>query len=204
MRRIAVGIILLILSLVCIEGWSITHIEKPKVLVVIAQRDFQQIEYKASREALEKNGFVVVVASNSKEEAIAMDGKTKVRPDIPIKEAKEKDYLGIVIVGGNGSPKYLWNNKELLKLVKAFYEKKKVVSAICLSPAVLAKADILKDKEATVYPSPDALKVFEEKGVKYKDKPVIRADNIITGRDPNAAKSFAQEVVKALKEKLPH
>jgi protease I len=83
-------------------------------------------------------------------------------------------------------------------------EKKKVVSAICLSPAVLAKADILKGKEATVYPSPDALKVFEEKGVKYKDKPVIRADNIITGRDPNAAKSFAQEVVKALKEKLLH
>ncbi|MBC7328433.1 DJ-1/PfpI family protein, partial [bacterium] len=170
-------------------------------LVVIAQKDFQQVEFSAVKQALEKNGYVVIVASNSKAEAIAMDKKTKVRPDIAIKDAKEKDYIGISIIGGNGSPKYLWNNKELIKLVKEFYENKKVVSAICLSPAVLAQADILKNKEATVFPSPEALDIFKGKGVKYKDKPVIRVDKIITGRDPQSAKSFAEELVKALKEK---
>ncbi|MGB9797969.1 MAG: DJ-1/PfpI family protein, partial [bacterium] len=163
MKRIAFTFVFLPLLVICAIGWSITHIEKPKVLVVIAQRDFQQIEYKAVKEALERNDFTVVTASNAKKEAIAMDGRTKVRPNIAIKEAKEKDYTGIVIIGGSGSPKYLWDNKELLKLVKAFYEKKKVVGAICLSPAVLAEADILKGKEATVYPSPDALKVFRER-----------------------------------------
>ncbi len=201
MKRIAFTFVFLPLLVICAIGWSITHIEKPKVLVVIAQRDFQQIEYKAVKEALERNDFTVVTASNTKKEAIAMDGRTKVRPNIAIKEAKEKDYTGIVIIGGNGSPKYLWDNKELLKLVKAFYEKKKVVGAICLSPVVLAEADILKGKEATVYPSPDALKVFRERGVKYENKPVIKVDKVITGRDPEAAKSFADEVVKALKGK---
>lgn len=200
MRKISpllLGVLLLVMSLTAL---GITH-QKQKFLVVIAQKDFQQVEFSAVKQALEKNGYVVIVASNSKAEAIAMDKKTKVRPDIAIKDAKEKDYIGISIIGGNGSPKYLWNNKELIKLVKEFYENKKVVSAICLSPAVLAQADILKNKEATVFPSPEALSIFNEKGVKYKDKPVIRVDKIITGRDPQSAKSFAEELVKALKGK---
>lgn len=200
MKRLIYGISLLLVTLVSFKGWALVQ-QKPKVLVVIAQRDFQQIEYKIVKEALEKNNFAVITASNTRAEAVAMDGKTKVRPDIMIKEAKEKDYVGISIIGGSGSSNYLWGNKELLKLVKEFYDKKKVVSAICLSPAVLAQAEILKGKEATVYPSSEALKIFKDKGVNYKDKPVIRVGKIITGRDPQSAKSFATEIVKALKEK---
>lgn len=200
MRSLVYGFIFLLMLALCVEGWSGIQ-PKQKVLVVIAQKDFQQLEYSAVREALRKNDFLVVVASNEKKEAIAMDGKTKVRPDITIKEAKEKDYAGIAIIGGSGSPKYLWGNKDLLRLVKQFYDKKKLVSAICLSPAVLAQAGILQGKEATVYPSPSALQIFKEKGVKYKDKQVVRVGKIITGKDPSAAKSFAEELVKALKEK---
>ncbi len=200
MRRFAFGIIFPLVFLFGAGLWAVMR-PKQKVLLVIAQRDFQQVEYWAVKEALEKNKFEVVVASNTKKEAIGMDRKTKVGPNITIKEAKEKDYIGISIIGGSGSPKYLWGDKDLLKLVKEFYNKKKVVSAICLSPALLAQAEILKDKEATVYPSPEALEIFKEKGVKYKDKPVIRVGKIITGRDPQSAKSFAEEVVKALKGK---
>lgn len=200
MRRLLYVILFFPIVLTCIGGWAGIQ-PKQRVLVVIAQRDFQQVEYSEVKEALEKNDFAVVIASNTKEEAVAMDGKTKVRPNITIKEAKEKDYVGISLIGGSGTPKYLWNNKDLLKLIKEFYNKKKVVSAICLSPAVLAEAEILKGKEATVYPSSEALKTFKDKGVIYKDRPVIRVDKIITARDPQSAKSFAKEVVKALKEK---
>jgi len=199
MRRFVYGFALLSILLMCSRGAAAQA--KQKVLVVIAQRDFQQVEYSAVKQALEKNNFAIVVASNTREEAVAMDGKTRVRPKIAIKEAKEKDYLGIAIIGGSGSPKHLWGNKELSELVKQFYEKKKLVSAICLSPVVLAQADILKGKEATAYPSSDALKIFKDKGVKYKDKPVIRVGKIITGKDPQAAEAFAEELVKALKEK---
>lgn len=199
MRRFVYVFALLSILLMCGRGAAAQA--KQKVLVVIAQRDFQQVEYSAVKQALEKNNFAIVVASNTKEEAVAMDGKTRVRPRITIKEAKEKDYLGIAIIGGSGSSRYLWGNKDLLELVKQFYEKKKLVSAICLSPAVLAQADILKGKEATVYPSSDALKIFKDKGVRYKDKPVIRVGKIITGKDPQAAEAFAEELVKALKEK---
>lgn len=199
MKRLLYGMVFLLMAFIFAGVGGVTP--KVKVLVVIAQRDFQQVEYSAVKEALEKNGFAVVVASNTKEEAIAMDRKTKVRPDIAIKEAKEKDYAGISIIGGSGSPQYLWGNKDLLKLVKQFHEDKKVVSAICLSPAVLAQAGILKGIPATVYPSPEAVKILRDNGAQYKDKPVIRAGKIITGRDPQAAKSFAQELVKALKGK---
>ncbi|MBC7328342.1 DJ-1/PfpI family protein, partial [bacterium] len=103
MRKISpllLGVLLLVMSL---NALGITH-QKQKFLVVIAQKDFQQVEFSAVKQALEKNGYVVIVASNSKAEAIAMDKKTKVRPDIAIKDAKEKDYIGISIIGGNGSP----------------------------------------------------------------------------------------------------
>ncbi len=171
------------------------------VLLVIAPRDFQPIEFFACKNILEKEGFKTKVASTTKGPTIGMDKKTKIVPDIVIDNAKEKDYLAIVIIGGTGSRQYLWENKKLHALVKAFYDKKKVVGAICISPAVLALAGLLKGREATVYPDPVSVGVLKQNGAKYMDAPVVVSGKIITGRDPKAAEEFAKTIVKILKGK---
>lgn len=171
------------------------------VLLVIAPRDFQPLEFFPCKNILEKEGFKIRVASTTKGPAIGMDKKTKIVPDIVIDNIKEKDYLAIVIIGGTGSQQYLWKNKKLHALVKAFYDKNKLVGAICISPAVLALAGLLKGKKATVYPDPVSVGVLKQNGAKYTDAPVVVSGKIVTGRDPKAAEEFAKTIAKILKGK---
>jgi protease I len=74
----------------------------------------------------------------------------------------------------------------------------KVVAAICLSPVVLARAGILKGKDATVFPSNDAVEELKNAGVKYVDKPVVISGKIITARDPKAAEEFAKTIAEEI------
>jgi protease I len=117
-----------------------------------------------------------------------------------IDEVNAKDYDAIVIVGGIGSKEYLWDNTDLQELVKEFYNDGKVVSAICLSPVVLARAGVLKDKEATVYAAKEAIKELEKHGAIYVDEGVVVDGNVVTAKNPNHAKNFGLQIVKLLEK----
>lgn len=168
------------------------------ILMVIAQEEYRDEELNTPKELFLKENAKITIACNSTKEAKGMlEGKT--RPDIAIKDAKN-EYDALVIVGGLGSKSYLWDNKELKSLVQKMNKDKKVIAAICLSPVVLARAAILKDKEATVYDTEETKSEFKKYKVIYKDKDVVVSDNIITANGPDASEDFAKEIVKALSE----
>ncbi|MDK2892033.1 DJ-1/PfpI family protein [Methanohalophilus sp.] len=173
--------------------------DSKKILMVIAQENFRDEEYLEPRKIFEKNGYEVTVASNSTATAIGMKGE-KVKPDITIDDANANDYESIVVVGGGGSHKYLWENVKLRSLLKEANKSGKVVAAICISPVVLAKAGLLKGKNCTVFKDDTCIKALKKNGAMYEDKDVIRDGRIVTGRDPKAAKKFGETVVEALKE----
>ncbi len=108
-------------------------------------------------------------------------------------------YGTIVIVGGTGSKQHLWDDEELRALVKDAYDEDKVVSAICLSPVVLARVGILKDKECTVFPAPDAVAAVENSGAIYVDDGVVVSDKIITAKSPENAVEFANAITEVIK-----
>jgi len=81
----------------------------------------------------------------------------EVQPDFAISDVNASEFDAVVVVGGSGSPKYLWDDTQLRNLVRDAYADGKVVAAICLSPVVLARAGILTGKSATVFPSTDAV-----------------------------------------------
>ncbi len=172
--------------------------DSKKILMVIAQENFRDEEYTDPRKIFEKSGYDVTVASNSTDTARGAKGE-KVKPDLAIADASANDYDSIVVVGGGGSVKFLWDNVKLRSLVKEASKNDKVVAAICLSPVVLAKAGLLKGKKTTVFKDPTAVKALKKNGAKYADEEVIREGKIITGRDPKAAKKFGEAVVEALK-----
>jgi protease I len=101
-------------------------------------------------------------------------------------------------VGGSGSPDYLWGNRKLQSLVRSFFEHGKVVAAICLSPVVLARAGILAGRQATVYPSPDAIREMKKAGANLVSVPVVADRQIVTGNGPEAAAQFADAVISKL------
>jgi len=168
-----------------------------KVLMVIAKSKFRDEEYLEPRKILEGEGAAIVVASSSLETAEGMLG-LKVKPDILIGNAKEEDYDGIVFVGGGGAKEY-FDSPVAHKLARGFYDHGKLTSAICIAPATLANAGILKGKRATAFPSSES--ALKSHGAIVTGEAVSVDGKVVTGVGPEAAKQFGQKLVEVLSGK---
>jgi protease I len=162
--------------------------------MVIAKEKFRDEEYAAPREALEKVGASVIVASSSLAVAEGMLGM-KVKPDVLIGSVKEEDYDGIVFVGGGGAKEY-FDSPVAHKLAQSFFSRGKLTSAICIAPATLANAGVLKGKKAVAYPSSEP--ILKAKGSVLSKEVVVVDGNIVTAVGPEAAKQFGQKLVEVL------
>ena len=198
MRWLVIPLITLVLmSSMCISKEKGESMQNKKVLMVIAPKDFRDEELFEPMAVFESKGLEVDVVSTQKGECVGMLGN-KITVDKTIYDVDANDYVAIVIVGGIGSKQYLWNNERLLELVKEFYSQNKVVSAICLSPVVLARAGVLKGKKATVYPAPEAIEELKKAGAIYEDRGIVVDGNVITAKSPDYARLFGLEVFKAI------
>jgi len=165
-----------------------------KVLMVIAKSKFRDEEYAEPRAVLENEGVLITVASSSLDVAVGMLG-LKVKPDILIGSAKEKDYDGIVFVGGGGAKEY-FDSPVAHKLAQTFFKQGKLTSAICIAPATLANAGILKGKRATAFPSSES--ALRSHDALLTGEPVSVDGNVVTGVGPEAAKQFGEKLVEVL------
>jgi protease I len=194
---IVAGLLGLVSMVVTSAARAENELEGKRILMVIAPDGFNERELSEPKGIFEAEGAEVMIASKSKEVAKGMSGE-EVKPDISFAEVNTGEYDAIVIVGGIGSEQHLWDDEELRALVKDVYDKNKVVSAICLSPVVLARAGILKDKECTVFPAPDAVAEVESSGAIYVDKGVVVLDKIITAKSPEYADDFATAITEVI------
>ena len=172
-------------------------IQDKKILMIVAPDKFRDEEFSHPREIFLKEGAIVTVASNSLGEAKGMFG-ARVCVDQLISKVNYNDYDCIVIAGGSGSPKYLWDDNNLLGLIANAHKNGKLVAAICLSGVVLARAGILKGIEATVYRTAESMEEYAKHGVKYTQKNVVKSGKIITADGPAAAREFGNTIVEAL------
>lgn len=173
------------------------ELQGTKVLMVIAPEQFRDEELLVPKEEFEGAGATVQVAASKLGPAQGMLGATY-NPEVLLKDQRAQDWDAVVVVGGMGSPQYLWNDADLLRLLKDAYAQGNVVSAICLSGAALANAGVLKGKQATVWPMPESLKALADGGANYVKKPVVHDGKVITADGPEAASSFAQTIIAEL------
>jgi len=73
-----------------------------------------------------------------------------------------------------------------------------VLAAICLAPAILAKAGILKGKKATVWEG--ARNKVVAGGAAYREGPVVIDGKIITANGPSAAAQFGKSIKQLLEK----
>jgi protease I len=168
-----------------------------KVLMVIAKSKFRDEEYLEPRKTLESEGASITVASSSMDTAEGMLG-LKVKPDILVSDVKESDYDGIVFVGGGGAKEY-FDSPVAHNLAQSFYSHGKLTSAICIAPAILANAGLLKEKKATSFPSSEEM--LKAKGAVFTGNGVESDGKIVTGVGPEAAKKFGEKLVEILSGK---
>ena len=166
-----------------------------KILYIIAPKNFRDEEYLNPKQVFESAGHKVVTASVSSSRCYGMLG-AEVKPDILIKNARESVYDALIIAGGSGSTA-LWDNPELLALVKSFHNSNKIVSAICLATSILAKATIMSGRKMTGWP-PDAKDAAEKAKAIYTGENITIDGNIITAIGPKAVDEFASTILNKL------
>lgn len=170
-----------------------------QVLMVIAPAQFRDEELMVPKKEFEAAGAIVTVASTRPGEAQGMLG-AKVNVSATIYSVNPDNFSGIVVVGGMGSPEHLWTNIQLHDLIRHFNSRKKLVAAICLSGAVLAKAGVLNGKSATVWPDDKAIQELKSGKANYVKEPVVKDNHIITADGPEAACSFAEHCLNELSQ----
>ncbi|MBC7074238.1 DJ-1/PfpI family protein [Candidatus Parcubacteria bacterium] len=173
-------------------------LKQKKAVMIIAFRDFRDAEYFLPKEILEKGGVEVKTASNKLGVAIGADGgDTKV--DLLVSDINVSDFDAIIFVGGPGCLEAL-DNDASYKVVKEAVSQNKVLAAICISPIILAKAGVLKGKNATCWTdfTRSQAKILEKEGAIFQDKDVVVDGKIITANGPKAAQKFGQAILEAL------
>lgn len=172
-----------------------------KIAIIIAFRDFRDKEYFIPKEILKKVNFEIKTVSTELGKAVGADGG-EVEVDLRLEELKIDNFDVVLFIGGPGALGYL-DNQVSYQIAKETISKNKILGAICIAPAILAKSGVLFGKRATVWSSvldKKPIKILEENGAIYEDKPVVIDGNIITANGPSAAEEFAQAIVKKLTE----
>ena len=171
---------------------STTTMKNPEksALVVIAMKNFQDVELDGTLKGLKSKGFHYDLCSKEKnKEAIGKLGG-KQTPTVAVKEVNVDQYNRVAFIGGPGALE-LADDEEVLDLARKFADAKKVVGAICVAPLILANAGLLNGKRATVWDSksgqgPEA-RALSSHGAIMVANPVVVDGSIITGNGPSAA-----------------
>lgn len=167
-----------------------------RVLMVIANNGFRDEELYDPLEVFEQSGYKVDIAAPLRAEAKGMLGAI-VQPHLAIKDAKVYEYDAVVLVGGQGAMK-MQDNPELLRLVKDAFDRHKTVAAICVAPAILARAGVLNGKKSTVSQSSEILRLYKQLNLELVNQPVVISGRVITANGPAAAKEFGKAVAQSL------
>ena len=194
---------LILFAIMILSASTLDAQGKIRIAIIIAPVNFYDKEYIEPKTIFTHNKAEVIVASTTTAIAIGRDG-LKVQPDVVISDLNADNFDAIVLIGGRGVIKYLWDNQKLQNLVKDANRHHKVIAAICLTPAILARAGILKGKNVTCYPDRNLIRELKKAGVNYIDKEIVVDGNIVTGNGPDSAKAFglkAWEVINQFSKK---
>lgn len=166
--------------------------------MVIAPADFRDEELLQPKAAFEAEGAVVEVASTTTDVARGMLG-AEVKPDLALSGVDPHRYAAIAVAGGSGAQTYLWDNHALHALLRLARRDGTPIGAICLAPAALARAGLLRGVRATVYGEQRAKHELERGGAFYVDEHVVSDQGIVTAAGPRDARAFARALMQMVR-----
>lgn len=181
-----------------------------RVLFVIASEGFQPIEYGDAKKVLEAAGHQVVTVSDRAGVAVAKDGSEVVvglttrdlvanhLTPAPLLGKERGDYDALFFIGGAGAMECL-DNEMSYRLLREWQKIGKPYGAICISPRILAKAGVLKNKKATGWDGDGELgKILSAHGAEYVRQAVVVDGNVVTANGPSAAREWGEKIDEIL------
>ena len=165
-----------------------------KAVLIVGRENFRDEELFEARRILTGAGVKTVVASTKTGAVRGMLGRVA-EATILVNEIAVDDYDAIIFIGVAGAIEY-FQSPAAWKIARDAVQKRKVLGAICLAPAVLANAGLLKGVRATSYPS-ERNRLLRA-GALFTGVPVERDGLIITGDGPMASVLFGRAIADAL------
>ena len=162
-----------------------------KALIIIAKSGYQDLEYEGTRKGLEDAGFEINIAAKEVGTCKGSLGGTE-EATVAMRDVTVSDYDTIAYIGGPGAA-LLASDADALKIANDAYRAEMPLGAICIAPTILAKAQVLSGKRATVW-NEDGLQqeILETYGAEYTGESVTIDGNIVTGNGPKAAEEFGR------------
>lgn len=170
-------------------------LEGKSVLMIIAAKDFRDEELAEPRAVLAEAGAAITIASSATRESVGVLKRTRVTPDLTVDQVDAKAYDAVIFVGGPGASQY-WHDETAHRIATEAYEAGKVVGAICIAPATLANAGLLKGKKATAFSS--ITDQLTKGGANYTGARVQQDGRIVTADGPGSATTFGEAIRDAL------
>ena len=98
-------------------------------------------------------------------------------------DANADDYDGLVAPGGVANPDFLRMDADAMAFVRAFFDAKKPVGAICHAPWILVEAGVVEGRTVTSWPS--LQKDLRNAGANWVDEEVVVDEGLVTSRKPD-------------------
>ncbi len=164
----------------------------PQVAVLLAD-GFEEVEAMAIVDILRRADITVVIAGLHAG-YIESARHVKVIPDTDIDAIRADNFDMLVLPGGQPGADNLNADERVKDLIREFYDKGKLMGAICAAPYVLANAGILEGRYATSYPT------FRYRlgNAIYKDENVVMDGQVLTSKGPGTALDFGIAIVERL------
>lgn len=170
-----------------------------KVACVLA-RGFEDSEFRQPYDALKAAGHeVTIVGLEAGQQVNGDKGRETATVERSFAEASPDQFDALFVPGGV-SPDRLRAHPAAVAFVKAFFEDRKPIMAICHGPQIFITAGTYKDHRMTAWKTIQAdLKLL---GADVVDEEVVVDRNLVTSRQPQDLPAFIREGLKLL-EKVP-
>ncbi|MFX0546093.1 type 1 glutamine amidotransferase domain-containing protein [Roseovarius sp. S1116L3] len=170
-------------------------------VAILATNGFEQSELESPLKALKEAGATVHVIAPEGGEIRGWDGDdwgNKVKVDHTLDAVKSADYDALMLPGGQINPDILRANPDAVSFVRAFWDAKKPIGAICHAPWLLIEAEIVDGRRLTSYPS--IRKDVENAGGKWEDSEVVVDQALVTSRNPDDLPAFNAKLIEEVAE----
>jgi protease I len=181
------------------------HDLKGKRIAIVATDGYEQTELEVPLNRLSEAGAKVDVVSIKAGEIRGWNHKDwgrTVQVDKLVGEVSADDYDAIVLPGGQINPDLLRLEPAVLNLIKSFWQKDKVVAAVCHAPWLLVETGIVKGRHVTSYPSIKT-DVINAGGL-WQDSDVVSDEGLITSRKPSDLEAFSRKIAEEIVEGHHH
>ena len=173
-------------------------LEGKSVAILIAPRGTEEPEFSKPKQAVEEAGGKVTVVSFEPGKARTvnsdLDEGGSYTIDKTFSEVKADDFDGLVVPGGTVGADKLRGSAEAIDFIRAFFDQKKPIAAICHAPWTLIEAGVLKGRTLTSY---STLKVdIENAGGAWTNEEVVVDNGLVTSRNPNDLPAFCAKLVE--------